>query len=58
VIKSEDKRLRAEAELEEAVGTRTPGAAEGAGAAESPGFGAVFSFASILALFVLMRRKG
>ena len=61
VIKSEDKRLRAEAELEEAVGTRTPGAAEraaeGAGAAESPGFGAVFSFASILALFVLMRRN-
>jgi len=62
VIESEDKRLRAEAELEEAVGTRTPRAAEraaeGAGAAESPGFGAVFSFASILALFVLMRRKG
>ncbi len=65
-IKSEDKRLRAEAELAEAVGaegtketTGTAGAAEGeADAANSPGFGAVVSFASILALFVWLRRGG
>jgi len=65
-IKSEDKRLRAEAELAEAVGvegtketTGTAGAAEGeAGAAESPGFGAASLVAALVALFVLLRRRG
>jgi len=58
-IKSEDKRLRAEAELEEAVGTRTPRATEGeAGAANAPGFGAASLVAALVTLFVLLRRKG
>ncbi len=65
-IKSEDRSLRDEAELALAIGaegtketTVTAGAVENeADAANAPGFGAVFSFASILALFVLLRRRG
>ncbi len=65
-IKSEDQSLRAEAEIAKAVGaeetnetTVASGASENeADAANAPGFGAMFSFASILALFVLLRRRG
>ncbi len=68
-IKSEDRSLRAEAELAEAVGavgaegtkekTGTTRVAESeAGAANSPGFGAAFLVAALVALFVLLRRRG
>lgn len=65
-IKSEDRSLRAEAELAEAVGaggtkeaTGTTRAAESeAGAANAPGFGATFLVAALVTLSVLMRRRG
>ena len=68
-IKSEDRSLRAEAEIAEAVGaegtkekTGTTATAEdaagAAGAAESPGFGAALMVAAFVALLVLLRRKG
>jgi len=65
-IKSEDKRLRAEAELAEAVGvegtketTGTTNATESeAGAANAPGFGAASLVVALVALSVLLRRRG
>ncbi len=68
MIKSEDRSLRAEAELAEAIGiegmkettgtTRAAGAAESeASAANAPGFGAGL-LVGVLALFVLLRRRG
>ncbi|MEA3282972.1 MAG: cytochrome C, partial [Euryarchaeota archaeon] len=65
-IKSEDRSLRAEAELAEAVGaggtkeaTGTTGTAESeAGAENTPGLGAAFLVSTIVALFVFLRRRG
>jgi len=65
-IESEDRSLRAESELAEAVGvegtketTGTTKAAESeAGVAESPGFGVASIVAVFVALFVLLRRRG
>ncbi len=67
-IKSEDRSLRAEAELALDVGaegtketTITTRAAEdeaGVGVAESPGFGAALLVGVLAALFVLLRRRG
>ncbi len=65
-IKSEDRRLRAEAELAESVGaegtkenTGTTGATESeAGASNAPGFGAALMVAAFVALSVLLRRRG
>ena len=60
-IKSEDRRLRAEAELAEAVGAEGTkeknGTTGAAGAANVPGFGAALMVAAIVALFVFLRRR-